>query len=147
MAKVIVYAWAAYFQCNTDKRYDPDAENLMREKNFAAAWEPFDFTEHFKRPGQGDLVLMYKNGVGIIAIGRAKSGYERLLPAESGRILEGKTPEWRIPVKWLRWVSAEDACTWQPHTSKTFVEVSSDIYADRRERVLRHFNVMLNDTA
>jgi hypothetical protein len=145
--QIKVLSPSAYFLCNTDKRYDPEAENLMKDRHFAAAWEPFDFTKHFKSAGQGDLILMHKNRSGIIAIGRATSGCERLLPAKSGRILEGKTPEWRIPVKWLRWVRAEDACPWKPHTGKTFVEVSSDVYADRRKQVLRHFKVILKDTA
>lgn len=137
----------AYFLCNTDKRYDPEAENLMKYRHFAAAWEPFDITKHFKRAGQGDLILMYKNRVGIIAIGKAEGGYESLLPTESGRILEGDTPEWRIPVKWLRWVRDENGCPWKPHTSKTFVEVSRAIYSDRRNQVLRHFKVKPNSTA
>ncbi len=136
----------AYFLCNTDRRHNHEAEKLMRETEFAAAWEPFDYTEHVKKVKRDDLILMYANRVGIIAVGRAEGEYKILSPAEPDRIKQGDTPEWRIPVKWLRWVHSKDACPWKPHSYKTFVDVSFDSYAARRKRVLTHFKVVLKDT-
>ena len=134
---------AQYFICNTDRRHGYEAEKLMRESNFAAAWEDFDYIGHVETVKRGDLVFMYANRAGIIAVGEAKGEHQTLPPATPHRIIAGDSAEWRIPVNWLRWADAEHACPWARPPYKTFVDVSSDHYAAQRKRVLKHFNIVL----
>jgi PLD-like domain len=134
---------AQFFLCNTDRKHGYEAEKLMCEKNLAAAWENFDFTGHMEQVKQHDLILMYANRAGIIGIGEAKHGCETLPPGTPGRVWEGDTPEWRIPVKWLRWVDAEHASVWKPPLYQTFMDVSSDRYAAQRKQVWKHFNLVV----
>jgi hypothetical protein len=61
------------------------------------------------RVRQGDLIVMYANRVGVIAVGQAwESRLEILGPDHPGRLRDYNTEglnelEWRIPVEWLRW--------------------------------------------
>ncbi|MGD0655124.1 MAG: phospholipase D family protein [Thermoguttaceae bacterium] len=137
-----------FFLCNTDRKHGRPThsgkykrEELMCTRSYAAAWEKFKFPNHMKRVKSGDVIFMYANKVGIIGIGVAKKGYEVLEPGHIDRILneEEITPEWRIPVAWLVWVSDEQASPWQPPDVRTFVDVSEQLYDDRRDRAIKHF--------
>jgi len=138
----------SFFLCNTDRKHGKPTrsgkykrEELMCSRSYAAAWEVFKFPDHMKRVKSGDVIFMYANKVGIIGIGLAKKGYEVLEPSHPDRILneEEITPEWRIPVDWLVWVSDKQASPWQPPDVRTFVDVSKQLYDDRRERTIKHF--------
>ena len=142
-----------WFLCNTDRKHGRrmlsggfKREDLMRTRSYAVAWEDFSFPDHMKRVTPGDVIFMYANKRGIIGIGRAKTSCEVLQPGDHDRILneEENTPEWRIPVDWLAWVSDEQACPWKPHDTRTFLDVSADKYRGRRESVREHFDTLGN---
>jgi hypothetical protein len=144
-----------YFLCNTDRKHGRPTssgkykrEELMQIRSYAAAWEDFKFPSHMDKVASGNLIFMYANQVGIIGIGVAKGGRE-ILPSDApGRILyeEETTPEWRIPVDWLVWVSDDQAAPWKPHDVRTFLDVSEHLYDDRREGVIKHFESLKNES-
>lgn len=133
-----------YFLCNTDRAHSDRSvsggfvlEDLMHEKCYAAAWEEFSYPSHMERVNRGDIVFMYANQKGIIAVGQAKDTCETLQVGSNERIFNGtNTPEWRIPVDWLIWED-ELPSSWSPHADQTFVEVSKDLYFTRREDVMQ----------
>ena len=131
-----------FFVCNTDRRRSRELERQMHLRGYATAWETFKYPSHMKKVKPGDLIFMYAKGMGIVGIGRAKSG-PRILEADNrNRIREGTTREWRVPVDWVAWKTDRDSLSWtSPHA--TFFDVSQDIsddkYASFRDRVRRHF--------
>lgn len=136
-----------YFLCNTDRAHSKklpsgefELEELMRERRYATAWEEFRYPRHMKEVMRGDIIFMYANGAGIIAVGRARDRCESLRSGSPGRVFDGTdTTEWRIPVEWLVWVADKEAPPWKPHANPTFLNVSSDNYSDRRNVVLHDF--------
>jgi hypothetical protein len=135
-----------FFLCNTNRRYGDGLEELMRERRCAAAWEEFRFTNHMEQVKRGDIIFMYANKIGILGIGKARDRCERLEPSSPGRIdedfeeFEGRdAPEWRIPVDWLRWVTADAACPWTDPPPTTFQDVAGATWRGRRNAAIRHF--------
>ncbi len=128
-----------FFVCNTDRRHNIDAEDRMHRRKYAAAWEEFRHPKHMERVKEGDAILMYAKGEGIIGVGRAKAARERLRSRDPGRVRETRTYEWRIPVDWLAWEEHDaDALSWSsPNAS--FFDVTEDKYAGLRRDVRRHF--------
>jgi hypothetical protein len=65
-----------------------------------------------RRVKAGHVIVMYANGLGVIAIGRATGGVLPVLhQKDSGRMRDYATEgenaeEWRIPVEWLVWDEA-----------------------------------------
>ena len=130
-----------FFVCNTDRRWSPVAEQRMRQRGYAAAWEDFRHPSHMQKVKLGNVVFMYAKGVGIKGIGRAKAPYEVLQPGNPDRLRNGHTAEWRIPVDWLAWEEDDaDSFSWDAPNA-TFFEVSGDKYRRLREGVRRHFGV------
>jgi hypothetical protein len=109
----------------------------MHATSYAAAWEEFSYPNHMEEVTRGDIIFMYANRRGIIAIGQAKDGCETLPFGTPGVILNGMdTKEWRVPVEWLIWED-ERPCPWSPHADQTFLNVSKDKYVSRREAVIQ----------
>jgi hypothetical protein len=133
-----------FFWCNTDRGAEPggnELEKRMRKRGFAATWVAFDYQAHMRRARCGDLILMYANEEGVVAVGRVKeSRMEILGPDHRGRLREFKhgehDEEWRIPVKWLVW-DERDPCRIQKPLRKSFLEMKR---TDKRLRKIRkHF--------
>lgn len=129
-----------FFVCNTDRRWDIIAEKRMRQRGYAAAWEEFRYPSHMEQVKLGNLIFMYGKGVGIIGIGQATASHEVLQPADAGRLREGNTLEWRVPVNWLAWADDDSAPRVWKSPNATFFEVSDDKRRDLRERIARHFS-------
>ena len=132
----------SYFLCNTNRRHNQshECEQLMKAKGYAAAWEDFNHRRDMRQVQAGDIVLLYVNRVGIVAIGRAKSKCETLGPKNPRRLFNGFTArEWRVPVRWIVQVDDKDACRWPGVLPPTFHSVSSDMWNDQRNKVIRHF--------
>ncbi len=134
----------SYFLCNTNRRYDPsrDCERAMKARGYAAAWnEGIPGIGTMRKVQPGDIVLLYENGVGIVAIGRAEGDCEEDWEMGPRRLVyrEDFNPEFRIPVRWIRQVGDEDACRWPRVKQQTFYNVSSDIWRDQRNEVFRRF--------
>jgi hypothetical protein len=128
------------FVCNTNRKHDPDAEHLMRERRYAAAWEDFTFRSRMRKVEPGSAILMYANGLGIIGIGRARASCEILEPGNNDRLRIGKTREWRVPLDWLVWDEEHPFHDW-PSAPPTFYEVRGKKYLGLRDRVRRHFGL------
>lgn len=127
-----------FFLCNTNRKFSAEAEALMKNKGYVAAWEDFSYTSHMQRVGRGDVIFMYKNGVGVIAIGMAKDTCTHVKPGRNNLVFSGATTtEWQIPVAWLTWVDSDRAATWTPVIYKTFQEISGNEYAKQRLLVLQ----------
>jgi len=62
-----------FFVCNTDRKCSPEAEERMRHRGYAAAWEEFRYPIHMDTVRRGHAIFMFAKGVGIIGIGRAKA--------------------------------------------------------------------------
>lgn len=106
----------------------------MRSTGYAAAWEEFKFPDHMAQAKRGDAILMYANKRGIIAVGEATGGHEISEANTAGQIRPYDEREWRVPVDWLFWDEGHP-CPWKPHDIRTFVNVSSDKYRERRGMV------------
>jgi hypothetical protein len=114
-----------YFLCNTDRKNGNIAEELMRARRYAAAWEDFDHTGHMQAVKRGDIIFMYANRIGIIGIGKAVDAYEHLEFGSHGRIWDGSGgAEWRVPVDWLIWANERHAYPWMHVLPPTFQKVS-----------------------
>jgi len=131
-----------FFVCNTNRKHDLDAEQLMRRRRYAAAWEDFKYPSHMREVKPGNVIFMYAKGVGIIGVGCARSSCEILQPGSQDRLSDGDTPEWRIPTDWLAWEEddADSFSSWDAPNA-TFFEVSGDTYRQLREGIGRHFGV------
>jgi hypothetical protein len=130
-----------FFLCNTNRRYS-SVENLMRQREYAAAWETFNWPDHMQRVRKDDAIFMWGKGAGIIAIGRARGPSETLAASHPDRIRSAEEypePEWRIPVEWLIWVEDSKACPCDEMGNCTFKDVSKDTYRELRARVHTHF--------
>jgi hypothetical protein len=77
--------------------------------SFAAAGGDRErYGEQFRQLASGDTLLMYENGVGVVAVGRVLEEWDGVThatpqyyqPAELGD-LDGGPYEYRIPVKWF----------------------------------------------
>jgi hypothetical protein len=112
----------------------------MHDRGFAVVWsyEPhpnglFNFYTHMWRVRQGDLIVMYANRAGVIAVGRAReSRLEILGPDHPDRLRDYATEgqnelEWRIPVEWLAWDEARPCRV--KHLLGAFIEITD--HADR----------------
>jgi hypothetical protein len=109
------------FWCNTNRDGGAGGSSLeqrMHDRHFAAAWTwgagtaqagTFNYPDHMQRVRCGDVIVMYANELGVIAIGQATgSGLAVLHQTHPGRIRDYATEgenaeEWRIPVEWLVW--------------------------------------------
>jgi hypothetical protein len=69
-----------FFVCNTNRKWSLDAEERMRHREYAAAWEEFKYPTHMDEVRHGDAIFMYAKGAGIIGIGRAKALRQVLEP-------------------------------------------------------------------
>jgi hypothetical protein len=133
-----------FFVCNTNRRYSPDGtdEALMRQTQYAAVWEDFNYPGHLERVRPGDAIFMFAKKVGIVGVGRANGHHQVLQPGDSERISTSynRDAEWRVPVDdWLAWAEHdEDAYDWQmPNAS--FLDVSGDHYRQMREGIRGHY--------
>jgi hypothetical protein len=112
----------------------------MRTKGYAAAWEDFKHTSHMQELQPGDIIFMYANNVGIIAVGKALRGCSRLEPGSPGILWdEYNTREWRVPVDWLTWVDDEHSCPLKDVLPPTFQNVSDAKWSGWRNSVVQHF--------
>lgn len=120
-----------FFWCNTNRdgaqAQTMALENQMHARGFAAAWIPFAYPAHMDRVRQGHVIVMYTNRVGVIAIGRAKTGvkvlgshhHDRVRAFEYGQHEE----EWRVPVDWCVW-NKQKPCIMRPLRT-SFLEITS----------------------
>jgi hypothetical protein len=142
-----------FFVCNTDRRYSPRTasgyvlEEEMHRRCYAAAWETFKFPTHLQMVERGDAVLMFAKGVGIIGVGRATGGCQRLVPGAPDRIREKDKDEWRVPVDWLVWQDDEHACPYRDAQNFTFWNVTGERYSRLRKDVRDFFLRDSYDTA
>lgn len=127
-----------FFVCNTNRKWSVDAEDHMRRREYAAAWEEFKYPTHMDEVRRGDAIFMYAKGVGIIAIGRAKAARQVLEPGDPDRIMKEGKAEWRVPVEWLAWSKDNYAFSWNS-PNVTFFEVSRDNYSQLRDSIRKHF--------
>jgi hypothetical protein len=122
-----------FFWCNTDRGAGTgggnELEKEMLKGGFAATWVAFHYKAHMERVRRGDLIFMYANGEGIVAVGEANGGVKILGRNDSRRLREyedGKHPEeWRIHVKWLVWEES-NPCRIQKPLRPAFVEMKRD---------------------
>lgn len=137
-----------FFLINTNRRYDYQTETggfgleeTMHDRGLATAWLDFNYPGHMEEVEKGDAILAFAKGVGIIGIGVAKSGYEVLGPQSNDRIRstnEFNGDEWRVPTRWLAWKDEADAMPYSNAPNVTFLNVSSDKYAELRQDVKGH---------
>jgi hypothetical protein len=130
-----------FFICNTNrKEFYQKGEDLMRSSEYAVAWEDFRYTRDMEAVRSGDMILLYANQAGIIAVGTAIGACEVLEPDDPRRVSNDfNNREWRIPVRWLKWANVEDACPWKGILPPTFHDVSGEKWSDHRDEVIRHF--------
>ncbi len=130
-----------FFVCNSNrKKLGLKGEKLMKSSRSALAWEYFDHMSDMESVKAGDIILLYGNGTGIIAVGKVLRQCEILALDDARRVSDAfDTREWRIPVEWMRWVSDNEACPWKGVLPPTFHNVSSDAWTERRNMVARHF--------
>jgi len=128
-----------FFVCNTNRRGAFDDEKRMRDRRYAVAWEAFHYPGHMEKVAEGDAILMYAKGVGIIGIGRAEGPCQMLEPHDPDSVTPRDTGEWRVPVAWLAWVEPDNAYRWPKINNATFFDVSTDKYWSRRDGVMKHF--------
>lgn len=134
-----------FFVCNTNRRWSRGLENVMRQRKYAAAWEPFKYPTHIQDVRQGDAIFMFAKGLGIVGIGRAKAGHEILGAHDPGRVRhpdDYDEPEWRVPIdEWLVWVEhPADACPFPTMPNASFIDVTegySGLHKAVRWRFLR----------
>jgi len=134
-----------FFICNSNRRYTKKAiiggypvEEKMLNLGLATAWETFNYPEHMNRVVKGDAILMYAKSVGIIGVGVALSGCETLEASDSNRLQDGRTIEWRVPVKWLVWADEASAYPYKS-PNKTFFDISKEKYIELRNDIKMHF--------
>ena len=101
-----------YFFYNTDARgirEEPRPRfSVLIWGGFAASGERRKYGEHLRQLGPEDRLLMYENGIGVVAIGRVREKWDGVAhtapryykPNELGR-LDGGECEYRIRVEWL----------------------------------------------
>lgn len=98
--------------------YNTDADSLVGpprprfhilvEQRFAATGGPQRYGELLGKLKEGDILLMYENGVGIIAVGRVcerwdgKSHEDLVYYQPSDKWTQGPVREYRIAVDWTR---------------------------------------------
>ena len=131
-----------FFICNTNRRYSPGLEDVMRQRQYAAVWESFAWPAHMQRVTSGDAIFMWAKGVGIIGVGRAKEKPEILDASAPGRIrsaAEYAEREWRVPVEWLIWVEHDGDAYPCAIPNASFVDASGENYRELREGVRKHF--------
>jgi hypothetical protein len=131
-----------FFVCNTNRRWSLVAEQRMRQRGYAAAWEDFKYPSHMQEVERGNAIFMYAKGVGIIGIGQARDSHEVLQPGNPDRVMDGDTPEWRVPVDWLAWEEDDADCLFWPSPNSTFFDVNDDKYRPLREGIRRHFEAL-----
>ena len=141
------------FWCNTNRGAGAGEDSLEQEmhaRRFAAAWTAiqhpdgtFNYPDHMRRVRCGDMIFMYANGLGVIAVGRAaESRLEVLFADHPDRLRdfgrEGENEEeWRIPVEWLVW-DENRPCAVEALRS-SFQEITE--HAARIEEVRQHFEM------
>lgn len=131
-----------FFICNTNRRGSPRIEGEMRQRRYAAVWEDFNWPAHMQLVREGDAILMWAKGVGIIGIGRATAKHEILDASNPDRIrssAEYAEREWRIPVEWVVWVEHDREAYRCSMPNASFVDASGENYRKLREGVRRHF--------
>lgn len=142
-----------FFLCNTDRRQGTRTashgymlEEAMRSTGYAAAWEQFKYPAHMDRVKQGDAILMFAKRVGIIGIGRARTGREIRDGNDADRVsrignvdYQKNDREWRVPVDWVVWAENDtDACPFRSPNA-TFLDLKAEQYSEKLEEVRRHF--------
>lgn len=141
------------FWCNTNRGAgagENSLEEQMHGRHFAAAWTAgdhpdgtFNYPDHMRRVRRGDIIFMYDNGLGVIAVGRAAESRLELLFADHPDrlrdfVTEGENEEeWRIPVEWLEWNEANPCVVESLRSS--FQEITE--HADQIHAVRQHFRL------
>jgi hypothetical protein len=142
-----------YFHCNTcrylsDQLHDTSLEDVMRDKCYAAAWEPFRWLSVMRRVVTDDYIFMFATGEGYVAVGEALAMLEGpLLYGDPNRIRPHEDNytgrEWRIPVKWLCTKSWKvPGLGWYPIPPVAFADLSGPGRDQLRSAVLTHFGIV-----
>src|SRR5438874_5885033 len=90
----------AVFFYNTDaksprrRRYD-----YLISRGLAITGGPRSFGEQLRQLSQNDTVLMYENGLGVVAVGRVLQAWDGIRHATSQYYSTGE-PDYRVPVEW-----------------------------------------------
>jgi transcriptional regulator with XRE-family HTH domain len=144
------------FWCNTNRGAGAGGNSLeqrMHDRHFAAAWTwgagtdqagTFNYPKHMQRVGCGDVIVLYANGLGVVAIGRATGGGLEVLDENDPNRMrdydtEGENAEeWRIPVEWLVW-DEDNPCPVDPPLRASFQEITT--HTDRVGLIRDHFGV------
>jgi hypothetical protein len=112
-------------------------------------WNRFNYPSHMDRVKKHDVVFMYANGVGFVAVGQAAGPVKKLEQGQSGRIRKNwPCEEWRIKMNdWFSWLPDEDAIYWPSTTlyrSKTFFDITDEEHEEVRIAVSKAF--LLNNS-
>jgi hypothetical protein len=132
-----------FYWCNTDRGAEPGEnalEKQMRGMRFAAAWVPFVYQTHMRRVRKGDLIFMYANDVGVVAVGIVRESLVQIVgrdnPSRLRAFKDGEhDEEWRIPVRWLVWDESKP-CRFRKPLRGTFLELKKD--GGRFKKIKRH---------
>jgi hypothetical protein len=101
-----------YYFYNTDGRAIFDEPRprfpVLIDKGFAAAGGATKYGKRFAQLAQNDILLMYENGVGVVAIGRVKEPWDGVTHSkplyytdDEMKHLDGGANEYRIAVDWF----------------------------------------------
>lgn len=136
---------AHIFRCNTDRggRRGVLNEELMHARCFVATWIPFQYPGHVERVKAGDLIAMYANRIGVVGLGLARGGVEKLGADAADRIWpfvsdDVNREEWRVPVEWLAWDETRP-CDAGKALRPSFVDITQ--HAERVDAIRRHYGV------
>jgi hypothetical protein len=138
-----------FFVCNTNRRQGGRTstggyaiEQKMCTLGYATAWEKFKYPTHMMDVKSGDAIFLFAKGVGVIAVGRAKSKCEVLKPGAKNRMPNSpyqNDNEWRVPFDLLDWRD-DDKSAYRCKTGNyTFCNVTDEKYRGLREGIRKHF--------
>ncbi|WP_405632874.1 phospholipase D-like domain-containing protein [Pseudoalteromonas sp. Ld20] len=139
-----------YFFCNSDRRNGNRTdsggyyhEELMLSKGYALAWETYNYISHIKKVAAGDIIFLYANRRGVIAIGEATGTAESIVSSEKKLSKTALTTEWRVPVKWFTPRDNHLSVSILDHNIRaTFLDISEEKYKNMREHVFNYFNLV-----
>ena len=137
-----------YFFCNSDRRNGNRTdtggyyhEELMLSKGYALAWETYNYISHIQKVVAGDIIFLYANRRGVIAIGEATGAAESIVNPENKLSKTALTTEWRVPVKWFTPRDSQLSVGILEHNIRaTFLDISEEKYKDMRNNIFNYFN-------
>lgn len=123
------------FTCNSGRSHSDAWEPWMLDNDVAAAWQEFSSTTSFESARPGDLILLYRNGVGVIACGVVRAPCRVFPPDLPRRFDDEPTTEcYELSVVWQRLAAPVE---WKPITPSTFARAIADVVRARMPEVLR----------